>query len=128
MTHEEAKQTVKDKTHFLLHTHKGTADWVLMDLYISYQDNTEDAVGQRAYLKEQIRQIIDAYVSWKTDDHIYYEIEPTAHRYINSDVLEVLNYILMPNQPRPLFIPQIFSKRIADTGREFSVASFYKYR
>jgi len=128
MNYEEAKQAVKSKSHFLLHTHKGTTDWVLMDLYIAYQDNTEDAVKERAYLKEQIRTIVDAHISWKTTDKINYEIESTAHRYIDSDILEVLNYILVPDHPRPLFIPQIFSKRIKDIGRELSVANFYHYR
>ncbi|WP_259065874.1 hypothetical protein HDF24_03240 [Mucilaginibacter sp. X4EP1] len=128
MDYEEAKQAVKSKRHFLLHTHKGTTDWVLMDLYIAYQDSTEDAVEQRAYLKEQISAIVDAHISWKTTDHTYYEIESTAPRYIDSDVLEVLNYILTPDHPRPLFIPQIFSKRIEGIGRELSVTGFYKYR
>lgn len=128
MNYEEAKKAVKNKHHFLLHTHKGTTDWVLMDLYIAYQDNTEDAAEQRAYLKEQIRAIIDAHISWKTTDKINYEIESTVQRYIDSDILEVLNYILVPGHPRPLFIPQIFSKRIAAIGRELSVANFYHYR
>jgi hypothetical protein len=52
------------------------------------------------------------------------EIESTAHRYIDSDILEVLNYILVPDHPIPLFIPQIFSKRIKDIGRELSGANF----
>ena len=62
MTYEEAKQLVKSKDHFLLHTHKGTTDRVLIDLYISYQDNSEGAVEARTELKEQIRLIIAAYV------------------------------------------------------------------
>ncbi|HTD39897.1 MAG TPA: hypothetical protein VK671_04695 [Mucilaginibacter sp.] len=128
MTYEEAKDYVKSKYHFLLHTYTNTVDWVLMDLYISYQSDVEEAVEQRAAIKRHIQSILDGYVSWKTEDHVNYEVESTAHRYVEDDILEVLNYILVADHPRPTFIPQLFSKRLANLGLELSVTDFYRYR
>ena len=91
-----------------------TTNQVLMDLYINFQDNTEDAKESRSIIRQHIYDIVNSF----EDDS----------NYIYPDVKGVLNFILDKDSNKPTSIPDIFKKRLNQTGRKLSVHDFYLYR
>lgn len=128
MTFEEASEQVKTKNHLLKHVHLDAIELVLIDLYVAYQDDLEEAVEKRAYLKENIQAIIESLISPKSVDGKNWIVENIAGRHIHEDIMIALNYILKPGTPKPSYIPAIFSKRLASKGLELTVDDFYCYR
>ena len=130
MTLEEAQSAVekKNKNGLLRYTFSDTIYQVLMDLYISYQDNTEDAHEERKIIKDHIFQISQYFWSWTRDDNYIYHLEDRFNETVAPEILDVLNFILKIDSKKPKSIPEIFEIRLKQVGRSLTLEEFYKYK
>lgn len=130
MTFKKAMDAAKRKNvnQLIKYAHHDTINQLIIDLYISFQDNTEDAIKERKEIKNHIIDITESFWSAKHMDGKNWELENTFNSWVDTEVLEVLKYILVPEHKPLGYIPEIFTARFKRLGLTLSVSDFYCYR
>lgn len=69
-----ADKIVAKYRHMVYYLHYDTINQILMDLYIDFQDNSDDAYEDRMEYKKEISAVISLFITVTTEDKVKYEV------------------------------------------------------
>ncbi|WP_316834967.1 hypothetical protein [Pedobacter nutrimenti] len=106
MKKEEADKMAAKYRHLVYYLHYDTINQILMDLYIDFQDNSDDAYEDRMEYKKEISAVISPFISTTIEDGVNYEVVSNAKIWIDTEVFIV--------------------ESLTRIGKVLSIAEFYR--